>query len=143
MIVLLLALAFGQPQTCTSTIFAYHGDKHAGGASRYLGRRVAPTDVGIAHRRLRLGTKVQVCVRRNGRCAVGVVLDRGPYGMRDHLGWFNARGDNSQRARGKALIRKVGKRRAYRGCADLTPGLATLVNHNGLETVTVTALRTK
>jgi hypothetical protein len=122
MIAVLLSFLLSQSQSCQSTIFAYPGDKHDGGPSRYLKRKVRPDDMGIAHRTLPLGTPVIVC--QNDSCAFGVVLDRGPYGMADEDGWFNAKLE-PERARGGR----------YRGCADLTPALAEAINHDGFARV--------
>ena len=124
-------------QFCTASQFAHKGDRLAGGPSRYLGRRVLPTDVGIAHRDLPQGTWVNVCNKRTGLCATGVVLDAGPYGMVDEKGWFNSALAPTRR---RTLIRKVGKHKAYRGCADLTPALAQKIGHNGLEKVSIRVL---
>jgi len=108
-------------ETCKSTIFAQPNDRYAGGKSRYLGREVRPTDVGIAHRTLPLGATVFAWSPRTKKLGVGVVLDRGPYGAMYKKKWRI-----KKRPKGK------GK---WRGCADFTPGLARKIRHNGFEDI--------
>ncbi len=109
-------------QVCMSTVFGYPGDGHGGRTNTILHKRpVRADDVGIAHRTLPMGSKVRVMNLRTGLSAVGVVLDRGPYGKKDAKGvWFNSRQPKSNRAR----------KGRYLGCADLTPTMGKLIRHN-------------
>lgn len=52
---------------------AHHGRRMANG------KRFNQNAATVAHRRLPLGSKVEVCNLRNGRCATAQVTDRGPY----------------------------------------------------------------
>lgn len=108
---------------CMATIFGYPGDKHGGRTPTLLTKSpVTPADVGIAHRTWPIGARVRVTLVRTGKSAVGVVLDRGPYGKKDKDGvWFNSRQPRSNRKR-------WGR---YLGCADLTPAMGKLIGHNG------------
>lgn len=117
-------------QDCSSTVFGMLGDKHGGrSATVYHKRPVDPKkDIGIAHRDLPMGMMVRVQNLRTGRSSWARVIDRGPYGMRDHEGWFNSRlPENRERAK-RAL--KLRGQRAYCGCADLTPRLGRIIGHN-------------
>jgi hypothetical protein len=114
-----------QSETCIATIFAQPGDKHAGGRSPWLRRRVRPTDLGVAHRTHPLGSWVKVTNLRTGKSVRVRVIDRGPYGKLDARGrWFN--GARHPRRRGR-----------FRGCVDLTPATARRIDHNGFERVRV------
>lgn len=82
-------------------------------------------DYGIAHRTWPMGTRVVVCNERTGLCGFGRVLDRGPYGARGSDGvWFikSPGGEWSRPGR-------------YLGCADLTPDLAGVIEHDGRDPV--------
>jgi hypothetical protein len=114
-----------KPETCIATIFAQPGDKHAGGRSPWLRRRVRPTDLGVAHRTRPLGSWVKVTNLRTGKSARVRVIDRGPYGKVDARGrWFN--GARYPRRRGR-----------YRGCVDLTVATARRIDHNGFERIRI------
>jgi hypothetical protein len=126
-------------QVCLSTQFGHIGDGHGGRTPTiYYKRPVSKTDMGIAHRTWPIGAKIRITNLRTKKSAVGVVLDRGSYGMRDKKGWFNSR-KKKNRARAKALKAKLGEK-AYRGCADITYGLAAKIGHNGMERVRITLL---
>jgi hypothetical protein len=110
-------------EECVASIFAYPGDKHAGGRSPWLRRRVRPTDLGIAHRTRKLGSWVRVTNLRTGKSTRARVIDRGPYGKLDAQGrWFNGARDRTRKG-------------TWRGCADLTPAVAKRIGHNGFERV--------
>jgi hypothetical protein len=114
-----------KPEVCVATIFAQSGDKHAGGASPWLRRRVRPTDLGVAHRTHPLGSWVKVTNLRTRKSVRVRVIDRGPYGKLDSQGrWFN--GARHPKRRGR-----------FRGCVDLTPATARRIDHNGFEKVRV------
>jgi hypothetical protein len=106
----------GSPQTCTASVFGYHGDKWGSSATVFTGRPVRPTDIGIAHRTIPLGTLVVLEYR--GRYVVATVIDRGPYGALDASGrWF--------------IKRRRSEPGRWRGCVDLTPRAARLLGHGG------------
>jgi hypothetical protein len=121
----LITALFARPESCTASVFGYPGDRLAGGDALHLKRPVGPDDVGIAHRRHRLGSRVLVVNQRTGLAVVATVIDRGPYGKLDDSGqWFNGARERDRPGR-------------YRGCADLTPRAAEWIDHNGLERVRV------
>jgi len=137
-VVLMLSL-FTHGQVCMSTIFGFHGDRYGGRTPTVLTKkRVKPSDIGIAHRTWPMRTRVRLENIRTGLVAYGIVLDRGPYGMVDDKGWFNARREK-ERARNWTKI--VGKHAAYRGCADITPSLAKLLDHDGYDRIRLSRIR--
>lgn len=142
MILLLqIFLALHQPRTitCSATSFGQHGDKHGGRTSTLLYKRpVGPKDFGIAHRTWKLGSRIRITNLKNGKSAVGVVLDRGTYGMRDAKGWFNSKRKKNRR-RAKKLLLEKGEA-AYCGCADITYPLADAIGHKGRGKVKITRL---
>ncbi len=108
---------------CMSTFFGQPCDKHGGRSNTVLyGRPVEFADKGIAHRTWLMGAKIRITNLRTGLSEEGVVLDRGPYGMRDAEGWFNSRlPENAERA--ATLLEELGEE-AYCGCADVVWGTA-------------------
>jgi hypothetical protein len=125
---LLTADGKSDPSTeiCSSTIFGQPGDKWAGGNALYLRRPVNRHDEGIAHRTLPIGSRVLVRNIRTGKASTATVIDRGPYGAIH---------------RGKWVLKKRAHHKGrWRGCADLTPRTARLIEHNGREQVAVTPL---
>jgi hypothetical protein len=126
-ILIVLTLLSKPDETCNATRFGYPGDKWAGGAAVYLKRPVAGHDVGVAHRSLPLGSRVLVHNLESGRFAVGLVIDRGPYGAIDEDGEW-------------ALKLKKSDPGKWRGCLDLTPSLADKLEHDGYGRVRVWAL---
>lgn len=121
---LLSVLSTAPDAKCSSTIFGYKGDKWSGGNALYLARPVNSSDIGIAHRRYPLGSRVLVYLPRTNRHVVATVIDRGPYGAIAPDGtWFVKAGKNRY---------KPGR---FRGCADLTPKLARLLQHKGRERI--------
>lgn len=119
-------------QICLSTQFGHAGDGYGGRSPTILyDRPVSKKDIGIAHRRWPIGSKVLVVNVRTGLEAEAVVLDRGPYGKVDDDGkWFNGRKKKNREREGE-----------YRGCADLTPRLARLIGHKGLDPVVLILLK--
>lgn len=57
---------------------SWYGGRHHG-RKMANGRRFNQHAPIVAHRRLPLGSKVEVCNLRNGRCVRATVTDRGPY----------------------------------------------------------------
>jgi hypothetical protein len=118
-----VALIFGSPEVCVSTIFGYPGDQWAGGNALLLKRPVNSRDLGIAHRTLPLGSEVLVYSQRTHRVSWAVVIDRGPYGAMYDGRW------------------RLKKRRSdpgvWRGCADLTPRVARRLGHDGWDRIAV------
>ena len=130
-----VGLEYGKPERCRSTVFGQHRDKYAGG--RALGfsppRRVRPTDIGAAHRTMRIGTIIRVTNRRTQRVAYLRILDHGPYGRYDKAGnWYNAGPE------WKARRVRPGR---WAGCLDLTVAAAALLDHDGSDPVTVERVR--
>lgn len=109
---------------CLATNFGSPGDRHAGGKAVCVGRKVGSDDIGVAHRSLPCGTKVVVYLGRTKRAALATVIDRGPYGATLDGVWFV-----------KKTKDEPGK---WRGCLDMTPRLAKILGHNGLEKVRFT-----
>jgi hypothetical protein len=115
--------------TCRASVFGYPGDKYGSGSTLLYGRPVEKSDFGIAHRRLRLGTPVVIFHPKTCRFAVGVVLDRGPYGAMHEGKW--------------RIKRRRSEPGIWRGCADLTYSLARSIGHNGFERVKIYAWKRK
>lgn len=115
---------------CWSTQFGHIGDGHGGRSPTvYHQRPVSPTDVGIAHRTWPMGRTVKVENLRTGKSATARIIDRGPYGKLDSDGnWFNSRKHRDREGE-------------FRGCADLTPKLAEMIGHDGMDKVKLTLLR--
>lgn len=124
--------------TCSATSFGRPGDKHGGRTPTLLYKRpVGPKDFGLAHRTWPLGARVKITNTRNGKSSIGVVLDRGTYGMRDSKGWFNSKKRFKSKARtklnrlrAKKLLLEKGEA-AYCGCGDLTYPTADKIGHRG------------
>lgn len=119
----LVALGFQPMEKCNSTIFGYPGDKWAGGDALYYKRPIQPGDIGIAHRRLPVGSIIAVEHLDTGKWAIGRVVDRGPYGAIHEGEWV--------------LKRRRSEPGKWRGCADLTPDMAMLIGHDGFDRVRV------
>lgn len=124
----LAMVLLGQAEVCDATVFAYPGDKLAGGVAPYLGRHVRPSDNGIAHRTLPLGARVLLVNPANGRSARPRVVDRGPFGRRDATGkWYN----------GAPLYRRALRRgelppaEGWLACVDMTPRVQRRLRHSG------------
>jgi hypothetical protein len=115
----------GKPyQKCNSTIFGYRGDRWAGGKALYLKRKVDPKkDIGIAHRRLPLGSWVYVKHLRTRKRVRAQVIDRGPYGAMHNGKWL--------------IKRRRSDPGKWRGCADLTPLAAKMIGHDGWDRVAI------
>lgn len=148
MLWLILSLFLGHSTVCNSTIFGMAGDKYAGSTARYLRRPVDPsTDIGVAHRYLRLGSLVQVHLPRTGKTVIAVVIDRGPYGRLQANGsWINGavqyRNCQAQHPEWSPLDSKCySKGSRWRGGLDTTPELARLLGHDGWEVVEITPIR--
>jgi hypothetical protein len=121
---------------CISSRFGGVNDKHRGGPSPYLGRRVEYGDSGIAHRTRPLGSWVVICNmdHRWPLCSAAQTIDRGPYGAmypagpkprdgckkRDSGRWWCVK---------KPFYGRDGGR--YRGCADVAPKTQRAIDHDG------------
>lgn len=138
-IILIILNLPSSPHTCSATSFGQPGDKHGGRTPTLLYKRpVGPQDMGIAHRTWPMGARIKITHSKTGVSALGVVLDRGTWGMRDSKGWFNSRKTKNKR-RGKQLYALIGEK-AYCGCADITYGLAQVIGHRGRDLVTIELL---
>lgn len=132
-------------QTCEATIFCAEGDRWCGGASVYLLRPVQPTDRGVAHRTLPLGTKIRITNLRTQLSTTAIVLDRGPFvriNKRGHA--YNGIGYYRRflRAHKPIPTRSWSKGVAgWRGCLDITPAVGRRIRHNGKEDVTFEVIR--
>lgn len=58
---------------------SWYGGKHHGGPTA-SGERFNKNELTAAHRTLRMGTRVRVTRKKNGRTVVVRINDRGPYG---------------------------------------------------------------
>lgn len=127
-------------ETCEATIFCQKGDKYCGGKSVYLGRKVRPSDVGVAHRTLPFGTKLRITNHRTKLSTHAWVIDRGPFGRINTKGkWYNGIGYYRKFLRAKKPIptKMYAKGvEGWRGCLDMTPAAARAIKLNGLENVT-------
>jgi hypothetical protein len=111
-------------ERCISTVFGYRGDEWVGGKALFLKRRADPErDIGIAHRRLRLGSWVYVKHLRTKKVVRAQVIDRGPYGAMHRGRWV--------------LKRRRSDPGKWRGCADLTPLAAKMIGHDGWDRVAI------
>ncbi len=136
-LLIMLGLSSTPTERGLSTIFGSPGDKFAGGATRCLRdesgkpRRVRPDDIGVAHRRLRCGSRVVVRSVRTGKVIITTVIDAGPYGAgRAGVDWYIKRRADT-RPPGCPTCAPL----PWRGIADLTPRAAALIDHNGLDRV--------
>ena len=153
---LLLALsAWSQPQTCIATRFCNPGDKTCGGASPALGRKVKATDWGVAMRRFRYWTEVEITYK--GRTVVAPVIDHGPYGAIKTT-CATACGQGTRRSV-RCIHRCMKKKRrvmtrsrlmgryprapgwSYIACVDMTRAVSRKLKHNGFDWVRVRTKR--
>jgi rare lipoprotein A len=119
-------------ETCVATVFAHPGDRWAGGATPYLMRRVRPDDVGVAHRTLPFGTRIEITNPRTKRKTQATVIDRGPFGRRTKSGrWYNGIRYYRKFLRARKPIPTSG----WTACLDITPIVQRRLRHNGKETV--------
>lgn len=66
-------------ETGMASIYAYQGDKTAGGSKAANGENIRATDMSAAHKSIPFGTKVRVTNLVNGLSAVVRINDRGPF----------------------------------------------------------------
>ena len=66
-------------ETGLASIYAYQGDKTAGGSKAANGENIRATDMSAAHKSIPFGTKVRVTNLVNGLSAVVRINDRGPF----------------------------------------------------------------
>lgn len=117
----LLHALSGKPETCIATEFGAPGDEWAGGNALLLKRPVGPSDMGVAHRTLPLGSMVLVQNIETGKIARGRVIDRGPYGAIHEGEW--------------AIKLNKDAPGVWRACLDLTPRMARAIGHDGMARV--------
>lgn len=110
-----------------ATRFADRADRHAGGASRCLGRRVLPTDWGVAVRGGRCGDLYRVTNLRTGLVVVAPKVDSGPYGAMHQGSWV--------------LKRKASDPGVWRGVVDLTPPVFAALKAKSFDRVRVEAVK--
>jgi hypothetical protein len=113
-------------QTGLASVYRPGGGGRNGGGLACLerhpsGAHVAPDLPFIAHRRLPCGTVVQLYLPRTRRSTLAVVLDRGPFGAIHSGSWV--------------LKLRASDPGTWRGIADLSPGAAAALEHNGLEPI--------
>lgn len=66
-------------ETGIASIYAYQGDKTAGGDKAANGEQIRATDMSAAHKTIAFGTRVRVTNLINGLSAVVRINDRGPF----------------------------------------------------------------
>lgn len=115
------------------------GDKWAQGKVIYTGRSVNLEDIGIAHRTLPIGSLV---VLQNplkpSKWVVAQVMDRGPYGALLGPGAIPQDGQTCRLRKDKRTWCVKKKRTdpgVWRGCMDLMPNTAKLLEHNTFQKV--------
>lgn len=131
-----IGVELGKPERCIASKFAYRGDRWAGGRARGFSppRRVRPDDVVVAHRTRPLRQFVIVRNRRTGLSALSWIADRGPY-------WrVPADGGPSYNGVGELRSRTLRPGR-WRNCADVSPGLADMIGHDGMDPVEIRSVR--
>ena len=139
-IVQMFLLLGPRTEVCSATSFGQPGDKHGGRTPTLLYKRpVGSNDYGIAHRTWPMGTRIRITHIKSGKSALGVVLDRGTYGMRDEKGWFNSKRKKNKKRAAKLLAEKGED--AYCGCADITWPMADLIGHKGRDRIKLERLR--
>lgn len=121
---LLLALGSQPDAKCYGTIFGYEGDKLGREPIILTGAPVTNEDMGIAHRSWPIGMPIMACSAKTEQCAIGIVLDRGPYGAIDSAGRWQNYAPRYRKEHGSAGLR-------YRGCADFTPSMASSIGLKG------------
>lgn len=133
-VIAFLEIISGDAQICNGTVFASKGDEHAGGESPYLKRMIEPSDLGIAHRRFPLGSRVSLTNLRTNQSTIVRVIDVGPFGMVDDTGKWRNGVERYRRARraGKRIPRD-----GWRACVDMTPATAKKIGADGMDPVFV------
>jgi hypothetical protein len=104
----------------TAATYAQPGDKWDTGHLACQHMSPAQVEHGFAHRSAPCGSVAMICAKR---CAVGWVVDRGPYGALTRTGW--------------RLRRRLRAGERYRGEVDLRVGLARAVGVRGVRGVVV------
>lgn len=131
-------------ETCVATVFASPGDKLAGGRASFLGRRVRWDDVGVAHRTLPFGAKIEITNLRTGKSTKAWIIDRGPFGRLKNGRWYNGahfyRGFHRKKLPIPTQMAKVDVD-GWIGCTDLTPIVSRRIRHNGKERVMLKVIK--
>jgi hypothetical protein len=92
----------------------------------------------IAHRSWPLGSKVRVCSRKTGRCALSFVGDRGPFGACNHQG-MNPR---TFSCRGRWLVKiRRSDPGVWRGIADLSRCVWKKIGGPGMQRIRLDLLK--
>lgn len=113
----ILALLSGRVELAVAGVYSMPGDKWDNGALACPNVTAFQVERGFAHRERPCGSTAVVCGRK---CAVGFVVDRGPY--------MSTAG---------TVERRPNRNRPYRSSLDLRPGLARAAGVRGVEIVTV------
>lgn len=113
-----------------ATVFARTA-RAGGGKSPCLGRRVTPSDWGIAHRTRPCGELVRVTNLRTGLVVVAPVIDRGPWGA--------CRPGTSGKGCAWFVKRRSSEPGTWRGGADLTPTVAAALGVRSFDRVELSA----
>ena len=66
-------------ETGMASVYAYDGDKHAGGTKTANGERVVATAMTAAHKTIPFNTRVRVTNLKNGMSAIVRINNRGPF----------------------------------------------------------------
>jgi len=132
-------------ETCTATVFCTRGDKWCGGKSPYLKRKVRPSDQGIAHRTLPVGTRVRITNPRTKLSTLATVVDRGPFGrVNRHGKWYSGAAFYRRFLHAKrAIPATMASHRVdgWRGCVDMTARVGRAIKFSGKEVVLLEVVR--
>lgn len=108
------------------TRFGYAGDAHAGGVSRCLGRKVQPTDWGVATRTGKCGQLFRIRNHRTGRIVIAPRINAGPYGAMHDGAWV--------------VKKRASDPGVWRGVLDATPPVFEALGAKSFDRVTVEVL---
>jgi hypothetical protein len=127
LVLLVAQVAEARPLTGKVTRFGYAGDAHAGGVSRCLGRKVLPTDWGVATRTGKCGQLFRIRNHRTGRVVIAPRINAGPYGAMHDGAWV--------------VKRRASDPGTWRGILDATPLVFLALEAKSFDRVTVEAVR--
>lgn len=123
----LLVEGVAEAETGRVTRFADRHDRHSGGVSRCLGRRVQPDDWGVAVRGGRCGQLYRVTNLRTGLSVVAPKVDSGPYGAMHQGEWV--------------LKRRRADPGVWRGIVDATPPVFAALEARSFDRVELEVVR--